>query len=62
MDGISMMKETMKEDNPPVFVVLSSYNDFELVRSAMKIGAMDYLIKLNIEEEELTAVLKEAIK
>lgn len=62
MDGISMMKEAIKEDCPPVFVVLSSYDDFELVRAAMKLGAIDYLIKLNIEENELRAVLQEAMK
>lgn len=61
MDGIEMMREAMKEANPPVFVALSGYNDYELVRSAMRLGAIDYLMKMNLEEEELNRVLKEAL-
>lgn len=60
MDGISMMQEAMKDKNPPVFVVLSGFNDYELVRSAMRLGAIDYLMKLNLDEEEITRVLTEA--
>ncbi|MSS08993.1 response regulator [Clostridium sp. WB02_MRS01] len=60
MDGIAMMKAVANEADPPVFVVLSGYNDFELVRAAMRLGAMDYLMKLNLEEEELIRVVKEA--
>lgn len=61
MDGIEMMREAMKEANPPVFVALSGYNDYELVRSAMRLGAIDYLMKLDLEEAELTRVLREAL-
>ncbi len=60
MDGISMMKEVLKEEQTPVFIVLSGYNDYELVRSAMRLGAIDYLMKLNLEEEDMLRVLKEA--
>ena len=59
MDGISMIREALKEVNPPVFVILSGYNDFEMVRAALRLGAVDYLMKLNLEEEELNRVLKE---
>lgn len=60
MDGLSMIKEAMKEPNPPVFIVLSGYEDFDLVRSAMRLGAMDYLLKLSLDENEITRVLTEA--
>lgn len=62
VDGISMMKQVLKEPNPPVFVVLSGYNDYDLVRSAMRLGAIDYLMKLDLEEAELERVLREAIE
>lgn len=62
LDGIEMMREAVKEENPPVFVALSGYNDYELVRSAMRLGAIDYLMKLNLEEAELVRVLKEALE
>lgn len=60
LDGITMMKEVLKEANPPVFVVLSGYDDYELVRSAMRLGAIDYLMKLNISDTEVIRVLTEA--
>lgn len=62
MDGITMMQEVLKEPNPPVFVVLSGYDDFKLVRSAMRLGAIDYLTKLDLEEEELIRVVSEAAR
>lgn len=60
LDGISMMKEALKEPCPPVFVVLSGYDDYDLVRSAMRLGAIDYLMKLNLDDAEVTRVLTEA--
>lgn len=60
MDGITMMQEVQREQNPPVFIVLSGYDDYELVRSAMRLGAVDYLMKLNLDEAEVIRVLAEA--
>lgn len=40
-------------------IVLSSYNDFENVRKAMKLGASDYIFKLTVNPEELLKTLKE---
>ena len=59
MDGIAMMKEALKEPDPPVFVVLSGYNDYELIRSALRMGAVDYLMKLDLEEADFTRVMAE---
>lgn len=62
MDGLTMIQEVLKEPLPPLFIILSGHNDFELVRTAMRLGAMDYLMKLNLEEPELTRVITEAKK
>ena len=40
-------------------IVLSSYNDFENVRKAMKLGASDYIFKLTVKPDELMKTLKE---
>src|SRR5699024_10286018 len=40
------------------FVVLSNYNDYENVRQAMKLGALDYIFKLTAKPEEIAAVLQ----
>lgn len=57
MDGIDMMRKA-KEFNPNIiFIILSSYNEFDLVKKAMKYGAWDYILKLNISEASMTEIL-----
>lgn len=62
MDGLQMIEKALLEPDPPLFIILSAYNDFELVRSAMRLGAIDYLIKLNLEENELVSLIQSAQK
>lgn len=40
-------------------VVLSSYNDFENVRTAMRSGACDYVFKLDVKPEQMQRLLSE---
>lgn len=58
MDGIEMMRLAKEYDPNLQVIVLSSYNEFELVRKAMKLGAWDYILKLNISCESLQEVLE----
>lgn len=62
MDGLSMISQAITLENHPIFIILSGYNDFELVRSAMRLGAIDYLVKLNLDESELISLIREAQK
>lgn len=62
LDGLAMIQESLKEPSPPLFIVLSGYSDFDLVRAAMRLGAIDYLMKLELEELELIRVITEAKK
>ncbi|MEX2459735.1 MAG: response regulator [Paenibacillaceae bacterium] len=62
MSGLELI-QMLKKD--PLFhgkvIVLSNYDDYELVRDAMKLGAFDYLLKLTLKPEELLDVLKKAV-
>lgn len=58
MDGIEMMQKVKESDQDPVFIVLSSYDQFELVKRAMQLGARDYLLKLKLNGEMLKEMLK----
>lgn len=61
MNGIELIKR-LKEDYPAVkCVVLSSYDDFNFVKDAMKLGARDYILKYDLKEPDVAAVL-EAVK
>lgn len=57
MSGIELIKAAKEHGLKAKFIVLSSYDDFELVKEAMKEGALDYLLKLQLEPEQLIKVL-----
>lgn len=61
LDGIGLIKELAKLPKafPGQILVLSNYDDYVLVREAMKAGANDYLLKLVIEDEEFMEVLRQ---
>jgi two-component system response regulator YesN len=59
MDGLELIRVCAKRYPDIRFVVLSSYTDFEHVRSAMKLGARDYIFKPAINPEELLRLLNE---
>jgi two-component system response regulator YesN len=58
MDGLEMMRRARAENSKSKFIVLSSYDDFHLVREALKMGAEDYLIKLELDQAGLVKVLQ----
>lgn len=57
MDGLELMRHLRESDAMPVTVVLSGYDEFELVREAFRLGAYDYLLKGNISRTGLTQLL-----
>lgn len=59
MDGFELMNACMREYPAVKFIVLSSYNDFENVRQAMRCGALDYVFKLDVTQEQLRKILSE---
>lgn len=59
MDGIELIKCLQDKGYNGKILVLSNYDDYNLVREAMKMGASDYLLKVVIEEEEFLQSLKQ---
>jgi two-component system response regulator YesN len=57
MDGLEMIKKAFEVNKRLKFIVLSSYNEFNLVKEAMKLGAEDYLLKLEMKPDVLIEVL-----
>lgn len=58
MDGIELIREVQKRKLPCEFLVISNYEDFEYVRTALVLGAADYILKVSISPEELTEQLQ----
>ncbi|WP_019639259.1 response regulator [Paenibacillus fonticola] len=46
----------------PLFIILTSYEEFEFARAAIEMQAVDYLVKLELTPEALEASIKRAIK
>ena len=58
MDGIELLRRIRELKNPPKTLVLSSYDDFELVKEALKLGADDYLLKLDNNFDNILSVME----
>lgn len=59
LDGLSLMKQCrLLPDGGPEFIVLTSFEEFNYAREALKQGATDYLIKLELTAELLHKSLK----
>ena len=61
MDGEELTR-IVKEKYPQIqIIILSSYGDFDYVRSAFQRGVVDYILKPKLEAQTLLNVLKTAI-
>ncbi|GAB6928408.1 hypothetical protein JCM10914A_23910 [Paenibacillus sp. JCM 10914] len=58
MDGIEVLRIIRDRGIPVHTVVLSSFDDMQYVKEALKLGAFDYFHKPDINESELTAMLQ----
>ena len=59
MTGIELIEIAAKElVNPPIFIVLSGYDEFSYVRDSMKSGAFNYLLK-PIKKDDLKNIIEE---
>lgn len=62
MNGIDLIKQAKELLNPPDFIVLSSYDDFDYVKQALVLGAKDYFLKLELTPEQLISTLDRVSK
>lgn len=61
MDGIAFMKEAKKIDGDMAFILLTNLEEFSMAKEAIRLGAIEYLIKLELNEEILVSAIKKAI-
>lgn len=62
MDGIELLKIVNEQYPSIVFVLLTNLQDFSLVQEAMRYGAVDYILKTQINTETLSKCLESAKK
>jgi two-component system response regulator YesN len=62
LDGLELTRRAMELCPGIKVVLMSNYNDFQYVRQGIVLGAMDYILKLTLEPEELVTVLERCIE
>lgn len=62
MDGLEVLRRLRTAPPPrvPAVVVLSAHDDYHLVRDAFQLGAIDYLLKSELDADGLLAALAKA--
>jgi two-component system, response regulator YesN len=61
--GLDLLKESKKKYGPvPAFIMLTAYEEFDLVRQAISLQAVDYLVKIELDPESLHRAVQKAIQ
>jgi two-component system response regulator YesN len=60
MDGVQLIKEIKSKYERIQIVVLSSYSDFKYVKFAMRYGAIDFILKQEMELDDILNTLQSA--
>ena len=61
MDGFALAESCHKDGTSlPVFIMLTSYEEFDYVKRSMRLGVVDYLVKIDLTADSLTAALDKA--
>lgn len=61
MDGLELIRRANELGEDIVSIVMSSYNEFDLVRSAMRLGAYDYIFKPTALPQDILKIVLETI-
>ena len=61
MDGIELISAAKKMNPDLIVIALSSYDDYEYVQKAFRLGIYDYILKSDINEKKITKLFKEIL-
>lgn len=61
-DGITLVREIKRRAPETICVILSAYGDLDYVKEGIRVGADDYLLKLDITQEKLGRLLESTAK
>ncbi|WP_028610160.1 response regulator [Paenibacillus harenae] len=57
MDGITLIRELKRRYPAVQIILLTCHSDFHYVQEALRLGALEYLLKVSMDEEELKQAL-----
>ncbi|GMQ63121.1 response regulator transcription factor [Vallitalea maricola] len=62
MNGLKLLKAMNDIGYSGTSIVLSAYNDYDYIRQAFKLGASDYILKANMEPDNVLALVKSVLE
>ncbi|NJP41705.1 response regulator [Oscillospiraceae bacterium HV4-5-C5C] len=62
MDGLKLIQAVRQNDKTTRFIILTCYQEFDLVHQALRLGVSDYILKLKMSMPEMEAVLQRVKK
>ncbi len=60
LNGLELVEKCKENNCSFAFIVLTNLEEFHLVKKALSLGASDYLVKIDLNEEALVAALERA--
>jgi two-component system response regulator YesN len=61
MDGLELLEKCRQQfGHIPAFIMLTAFEEFEMARKAVSLQAVDYLVKIELNEENLASALTKA--
>ena len=60
MNGLELIEACQKRDCEFAFIFLTNLEDFQLAKQAVHLGAIDYLVKLDLQPKALIQALERA--
>lgn len=58
MDGLQLISKIREKDKQTKIIILTCYDEFDLVHKALMLGVSDYILKLRITTKEIEPVLQ----
>ncbi|CAM4233032.1 two-component system response regulator YesN [Paenibacillus endophyticus] len=62
MTGLELMKQAQAHDPALKVVILTCHQDFEFIQEALRLGAIDYIVKTQLEEIDLDVTMERILK
>ena len=62
MDGLKLIEQASALYPDTFFVVLTLYTDFARIQQALRLGAIDYIAKTDLDRESFSTILKRIVK
>ncbi|WP_219836216.1 response regulator [Paenibacillus sp. R14(2021)] len=62
MSGLELIRQAQQHDAAIKVVILTCHQDFEYIQEALRMGAVDYIVKTQLEEMDLDQALERIVK